>query len=200
MSYVRETQVFFEARAAGWETRFPDDDPLFDAAIRELRIPSSASALDVGCGTGRALPFLRDSVGETGEVVGADITPGMVAQATRLGRAQLAQLLVADLMRLPFQGSQFDVVLAAGVIPHLVDPRRGLAEIARVTRAGGVLAIFHPIGRIALAARHGGTPSDDDVLAERQLRPMLAATGWSLKSIDDGLERYLAITSRQRPS
>jgi len=200
MSYVRETQEFFEARATGWETRLPDDDPLFEAAIRELNIPSGASTLDVGCGTGRALPFLRAWVGETGQVVGVDVTPGMIAEANRRGRAEFGQLLVADLMRLPFAGSQFDVVLAAGVISHLVDPQAGLAEIARVTRTGGVLAIFHPIGRTALAARRGGTLSEDDVLAVRQIRPMLAECGWSLKFIDDGLERYLAIAIRQPSS
>jgi ubiquinone/menaquinone biosynthesis C-methylase UbiE len=197
MSYVRETQEFFEARAPGWETRFPDDDPLFEAAIRELNIPTGATVLDAGCGTGRALPFLRASVGETGKVVGADVTPGMIAQAKQRGRAELAQLLVTDVMLLSFAGSQFDVVLAAGVIPHLVDPRAGLAEMARVTRPGGLLAIFHPIGRATLAARHGRTPSEDDTLAARQLGPMLATSGWSLKSIDDSLERYLAIAIRQ---
>jgi SAM-dependent methyltransferase len=136
-------------------------------------------------------------VGESGEVVGADLTPGMLAQARRVGRGELAWLIVADVLRLPFRNGQFDVVLAAGIIPHLQDPQAGLAEIARVTRAGGVLAVFHPIGRAALAARHGGTPSEDDALASGRLSRMLAASGWSLQTVDDGLDRYLAVSVRE---
>ena len=56
--------------------------------------------------------------------------------------------------------------------------------------------IFHPIGRVTLATRHGGTPSDDDVIAPVRLRPLLAASGWHAESIDDGAEHYLALAVR----
>jgi ubiquinone/menaquinone biosynthesis C-methylase UbiE len=196
VSYVRDTQEFFEARAAGWEDRFPDDDALFEAAVAELGPIAGSRVLDVGCGTGRALPFIRNAVGLTGLVVGADLTPGMINEAARRGRGSQAQLLVADVMRLPFSATQFDVVFAAGLLPHLIDPLSSLMELARVTARGGELAIFHPIGRVALAARHGGTPSDDDTLAPARLRYFLDASGWAVEHIDDGVQRYLALASR----
>jgi SAM-dependent methyltransferase len=197
MSYVRDTQDFFEPRAAGWEARFPDDDPLFEAAIGQLHIRPGTRVLDAGCGTGRALPFLRKAVGEAGDVVGADLTPGMISEAAQLGRGSLAHLLVADVMRLPFSPAQFELVFAAGLIPHLVEPQDGLLELARVTRPGGTLAVFHPIGRAALAARHGGVPSEGDALAAARLRRMLEATGWSPEIIDDAADRYLALAVRR---
>ncbi|HEY8692016.1 MAG TPA: class I SAM-dependent methyltransferase [Chloroflexota bacterium] len=101
---LRDTQAFFAARAAGWETRFPGDEPSCQQAIRELAPPLGGRALDAGCGTGRALPFLRAAVGAAGDVVGLDLTPEMLAEAHRLGRDQLAHLLVADGERLPFAG------------------------------------------------------------------------------------------------
>jgi SAM-dependent methyltransferase len=200
VSYVRDTQQFFDARAAGWEDRFPDDDSLFEAAIAELRLKAGSRVLDVGCGTGRALPFIRNAVGLTGLVVGADLTPAMINEAARRGRGLQAQLLVADVMRLPFSATQFDVVFAAGLLPHLIDPLSGLMELARVAARSGTLAIFHPIGRVALAARHGGAPSEDDTLAPARLRDLLDASGWSVERIDDGRGRYLAVASRRHTS
>ncbi len=144
-----------------------------------------------------ALPFLKSSVGRAGVVVGADLTPGMIQRAVRRGRSSVSHLLVADVMRLPFGAAQFDVVFAAGLLPHLGDPLSGLLEVARVTSGDGTLAIFHPIGRVALAARHGGTPSDDDTLAAPVLRGLLDASGWSAQRIDDGVDRYLAVAIRR---
>jgi SAM-dependent methyltransferase len=191
-----EIQSFFAVRAAGWEDRFPDDDAKFEQAIRELGPPAGGRVLDVGCGTGRALPLLRQAIGVGGVVVGLDVTPEMLAEAKRRGRDRLASLVLADGERLPLRARAFDAVLAAGYVSHLADPVAGLRELAGVTTSGGRLAIFHPIGRAALAARHGGAPSDDDLVAPGRLGRLLADAGWRLESIDDGAERYLALARR----
>ena len=75
-------------------------------------------------------------------------------------------------------------------------PDHGLIELRRVTRRSARLAIFHPLGRAALAARHGSTLSDEDLLARRNLEPRLERHGWTLTSIDDGEDRYLAVAER----
>jgi len=193
---LRETQAFFATRAAGWEERFPDDEPRYEQAVREFAPPAGGRVLDVGCGTGRAIPFLRRVIGPEGSLVAVDVTPEMLAEAQRRGRDQVAHLLQADGEAPPFRDASFDAILAAGFLPHLPDPERGLAELARIARPGARLAIFHPIGRATLAARHGGTPSDDEVIAPVRLRPLLAASGWHAESIDDGAERYLALAVR----
>lgn len=193
---IREVQAFFAARAAGWEKRFAEDDPKFEQAVRELGPPAGGRVLDVGCGTGRALPFLSKAVGPGGSVVGLDLTPEMLAEARRHQRDALASLLMADGERLPIAAATFDALLAAGYVPHLADPVAGLTELARVTAPGGLLAIFHPIGRATLAARHGQTPSDDDPIAPRRLAQLLPTAGWRLESIEDGADRYLALARR----
>src|SRR5512133_1979205 len=132
MTNLGETQKFFGARADGWEDRFPDDEAAFARAIGEMELRQGMAVLDLGCGTGRALPWMRAAVTDMGRVVGLDATPEMLAAARRRGRDRFASLVVGAAEALPFADGAFDAVFAAGLVPHLADPRGGLGEIARV--------------------------------------------------------------------
>jgi len=193
----RQVREFFAGRAAGWETRYPDDTPAYRAAVAELGLRPGGRALDAGCGTARAVPLLRDVVGPSGVVVGADLTPEMLREAARLGRLRAAALIETDSARLPLRDSVFDAVFAAGLVHHLPDPAAGLRELARVTGPGGRLALFHPLGRAALARRRGHELRADDVRTASRIGPLLAETGWELSLLDDSDERYLALAVRR---
>ncbi|MFG3037391.1 class I SAM-dependent methyltransferase [Streptomyces sp. NPDC048330] len=202
---VRE---FFGVRAADWDSRFPDDGPAYAAAVAEIGLRPGDAVLDAGCGTGRALPPLRDAVGPTGTVLGIDLTPEMLEQAVLAGRGVrvgtgregtggTATLMLADVGRLPVGDGALDAVFGAGLVSHLADPVADLGELARTVRPGGRLALFHPIGRAALAARHGRRITPDDLRAEPRLRLVLAEAGWRLVSYVDEDTRYLAMAVRQ---
>ncbi|MER5309291.1 methyltransferase domain-containing protein [Streptomyces sp. NPDC002773] len=196
-THVRE---FFGARAADWDSRFPDDGPAYAAAVAEIGLRPGDAVLDAGCGTGRALPPLRAAVGPSGTVLGADLTPEMLEQAVRAGRGGAggdATLLLADVGRLPVRDGALDAVFGAGLISHLAEPVAGLRELARAVRPGGRLALFHPIGRAALAARHGRRITPDDLRAEPRLTLVLAEAGWRLVSYVDEDARYLAMAVRE---
>lgn len=152
--------------------------------------------LDAGCGTGRALPPLRAAVGPSGLVVGADLTPAMLEAAVRAGRDRDGRLLLTDVAALPLRSRTLDAVFAAGLVAHLPDPAGNLRELARVVRPGGVLALFHPIGRTALAARQGRRLTPDDLRAEANLRPLLAGSGWAMTAYVDEDDRFLAVATR----
>ncbi|MFE4581588.1 class I SAM-dependent methyltransferase [Streptomyces chartreusis] len=190
-------QEFFSARAADWDSRFPDDGPAYAAAVAELGLREGARVLDAGCGTGRALPPLRDAVGPSGVVLGADLTPAMLEAAARAGRDADGLLLLADVSALPVRSESLDAVFAAGLIAHLPNPAENLRELARVVRPGGTLALFHPIGRAALAARQGRQITPEDLRAEPNLRPLLAGSGWHMTSYVDEDDRFLALAVRE---
>ncbi len=189
-------QEFFTARAADWDRRFPDDGPAYAAAVAGLGLREGGRVLDAGCGTGRALPWLRAAVGPSGVVVGADLTAAMLREAARAGRDRDGARLLADAAAQPLRASSLDAVVAAGLVAHLPDPAGTLREIARVVRPGGVLALFHPIGRAALAARQGRTLTPDDLRAEPNLRALLAGSGWRMTSYTDEDDRFLALATR----
>ncbi|MGZ3114157.1 class I SAM-dependent methyltransferase [Streptomyces sp. H62] len=190
-------QDFFGARAADWDSRFPDDGPAYEAAAAQLGLREGDRVLDAGCGTGRALTPLRAAVGPSGLVIGADLTPAMLQAAARAGRDRDGRLLLTDVAALPLRSRSLDAVFAAGLVAHLPDPARDLRELARVVRPGGVLALFHPIGRAVLAARQGRQLTPDDLRAEPRLRSLLAGSGWRMTSYVDEDDRFLALAVRE---
>jgi ubiquinone/menaquinone biosynthesis C-methylase UbiE len=190
-------QEFFTARAADWDARFPDDGPAYAAAVAELGLREGDRVLDAGCGTGRALTPLRAAVGPSGVVLGADLTPAMLRAAVRAGRDRDGQLLLTDVTALPLRSRSLDAVFGAGLVAHLPHPAENLRELARVVRPGGVLALFHPIGRAALAARQGRQITPEDLRAEPNLRPLLAGSGWRMTSYVDEDARFLALAVRE---
>jgi SAM-dependent methyltransferase len=193
--YLRETQAFFSVRAANWDAKFGDDLPAYTAAVAEAGIAAGATILDVGCGTGRALPVLRAAAGPAGTVLGVDVTAEMLTEASHRTGAGI-HLVRADVRRLPLPAACIDAVFAAGLIQHLPDPAVDLRELARVTRVGGRLVLFHPSGRAALAARHGRTLRPDEPLAETPLRNLLHGAGFRLERYDDPPHRFLVLATR----
>lgn len=190
-------QEFFGSRAAGWDGKFPDDGPAYAAAVAELALRDGDRVLDAGCGTGRALPPLRAAVGASGVVVGVDLTPAMLQAAVRAGRERDGRLLLADVAALPLRPECLDAVFAAGLIAHLSRPAENLRELRRVVRPGGTLALFHPIGRAALAARQGRRITAEDLRAEGNLGPLLSGSGWRMTSYVDEDTRFLALAVRE---
>jgi SAM-dependent methyltransferase len=195
--YLAETRAFFAVRAATWDTKFGDDLPAYAAAVAEAGLPRDGVVVDVGCGTGRALPALRQAVGPRGTVIAVDVTPEMLREARCHGRASHAALVLADARRLPLADASADAVFAAGLVSHLPDPDAGLLELARVTRRGGRLVLFHPSGRAALAARHGRTLTPDEPLSPVPLQRSTGDTGWELTAYDDAVERFFAMAVRR---
>jgi SAM-dependent methyltransferase len=195
---VTSSRDFFAVRAATWDERFPDDGPQYERAVAQLHPKPNDVALDIGCGTGRAMPYLRAAVGARGTVIGLDLTGEMLAEVRARHRDTTPGGLVrADAARLPVPTASCDSLLAAGLLHHLVDPIAGLREFARVARPGARLALFHPIGRVALAARHGATPDPDDIRGEARIVEAFARTGWRAELVDDSAERYLALAVRR---
>jgi uridine kinase len=190
--HLRRTRAFFGARAAGWDERFPDDDAAYGRAVAELAPRAGGVVADLGCGTGRALPYLREAVGRGGEVFAVDATVEMLhAARDRAGRAR-ARIVLADAATLPFTGRSIDAFFAAGLLTHVPDASGLLRGLARLARPGCRLALFHPIGRATLARRHGRTLRPDELLDPSVITGVLAAAGWTPESVDDAADRYLA--------
>jgi SAM-dependent methyltransferase len=106
-------------------------------ALDHLDLTGVHRALDAGCGWGRFAGPLLERAPRI-ELVCTDLEPGMAA--TCRSNVATASVTAADVERLPFASSSFDLVLANHMLYLFDDPRRAVAALARVVRRDGIVA------------------------------------------------------------
>ena len=121
-------------------------------AVRRAEVRRGHRVLDCATGTGDLAMRFQEA---GAEVVGIDFTPQMIDLAK--AKAPSIRFDVADVMSLPFSNDSFDIASIAFGIRNVADPRKGIAEMARVVRSGGkviVLEFGKPPRWFSLYHRH----------------------------------------------
>ena len=113
-------------------------DPVHRAMMEALGPLGEERVLEVGCGTGTLTMALSE---RARHAIGVDPAPRMVAIAARKARWRSASFAVASAEELPFEDNAFGGAVASMTLHHWADAGQGLAELARVLRPGGTLAI-----------------------------------------------------------
>jgi len=100
--------------------------------------------VDVGCGAGIDSFIAAHMVGPSGQVIGVDMTPAMLAKARRgAAEADVTQIEFREGLgeALPVDDGWADVVISNGVLNLMPDKPAALQEMARVLKPGGRLQI-----------------------------------------------------------
>jgi len=126
-----------------WRNRY--DAPLVARTVAIVRDGGDARRiLDAGCGTGLFSIALAGALPGS-RVVGIDMSTGMLEVATAQARDRSlanADFSRADAAGLPFDRGEFDVIVAAGLLPNVNDPAGVVGELARVVRTGGRVIVI----------------------------------------------------------
>ena len=108
------------------------------AAVRAANLSGGGKALDVACGTGKLTAALVGAVGSDGRVLGVDISPAMLEQATRsFGELPGIEFRLGNALDLPVASGTFDAATIAFGLRNLSSFEDGLREMARSVRTGG---------------------------------------------------------------
>lgn len=152
-------------------------DELVRLAARKLGDPARLRVLDVGCGVGLTDRMLVDHFTE---LHGVDIAAAAVQRAAAANRD--VEYRTYDGARLPYDDDTFDLAFAICVVHHINPSDRAAfaAELRRVVRSGGIVAIFehnplNPLTRIAVSR----CSFDDDaiLISRRATSKLLRASG-----------------------
>lgn len=151
--------------------------------------------LDVGCGPGLLAREMALLVGSEGLVVGLDSSPDMLSLAEeRCGHLSQVELHFGEAEKLGEEDESFDAVTCAQVLLYVADVERALAEMYRVLKPGGRLAIIetdwrgtvlsssdHALTRQVLDAWDAAVASPNLPV---RLRPLLRAAGFAVPRIE----------------
>lgn len=160
--------------------------PNFLALLDVLRLTPEDTLLEVGCGGGA---LLRDAIRTGCRALAVDHSPDMVSTAREAnhnsieeGRLRVEQ---ADASNLPFADASCSCAVITGVFQFLPEPERALAEIRRVLKPGGRLAMF------TSSAALRGTPAAPEPMSSRlrfyepeELETVARAAGFKQVRVD----------------
>jgi len=109
-----------------------------------LGLGPGSTLLDLGCGTGDQTRELARRVAPGGRAVGVDLSQTMVDEARRraAGADVAVEFEVGDAQALPYDDATFDACRAERMLIHVPDAGAALAEMVRVTRPGGRVAVI----------------------------------------------------------
>jgi len=163
-----------------------------ESVIRNLDVQPDEHILEVGVGTGLALPMYPRHC----RIVGIDFSEGMLAKAKEKAEAHSldhVQLHRMDAGAMEFQDDSFDTVVAAYVVTAVPDYRKVVNEMIRVCRPGGRIIMLNHFsnGNKVIAA------------VEKVLSPITKHLGWrtdlSLNTVLEGTSLHVARNQKVNP-
>ena len=185
MSDHREaTRAYYDEFSRSYEAhRRPADPYGYHALLDDIEVSLTAQygtghdLLECGCGTGllleRFTTFARSAKG-------LDLSPGMLAVARERG----LDVIEGSVTHLPFPDASFDVTCSFKVLAHVPDIGLALAEMARVTRPGGVVLaeFYNPLSLRGLLKRFGPDQRINDTTKESDVYTRFDPP-WSIKKL-----------------
>ena len=148
-----------EREAGGYDEHRPEYQRIQEWKIlrSHLRPRPTDLVLDAGCGTGI---FSLDLQEAGCNVIALDLSRVFVEITRKRCDPSRVKVLVGNILELPFEMNQFDLILCSGVLGQLIeeeDFRKALEELGRITRPGGRLVIttynYHLIDRMRASKR-----------------------------------------------
>lgn len=163
-----------------------------ESAIRNLNVQPNEHILEVGVGTGLALPMYPRHC----RIVGIDLSEGMLAKAKE--RAETHRLAHVRLHRMDagameFGDDSFDTVVAAYVVTAVPDYRKVVNEMIRVCRPGGRIIMLN----------HFSNGNKIIAAMEKVISPLTKHLGWrtdlSLNTVLEGTTLHVARKQNVNP-
>jgi ubiquinone/menaquinone biosynthesis C-methylase UbiE len=154
---------------------------------RRMSLKPGALVLEVGCGRGAGADLILKKF-QLETIHAMDLDLEMIRKAGKYlpsNQRKRVFMNTADVMHLPYRSEFFDAVFGFGVLHHVPDWRRGLAEIARVLKTGGVYIMeeLYPTLYQNFITRHILLHPEQDRFSSSDLKTALETQHLSIEAI-----------------
>jgi ubiquinone/menaquinone biosynthesis C-methylase UbiE len=173
---------------------------------RRMPLQPHARVLEVGCGRGAGAGLILKEF-QPRTVHAMDLDLEMIKRAVHYLPSRYKDLIflhAGDVTQLPYRDGLFDAVFGFGVLHHVPDWRRGMAEIARVLKTGGhyFMEELYPSLYQNFITRHVLLHPEKDRFSSRDLKTALEGAGLAFVDARElklvGILALLVKTARER--
>lgn len=193
-------QQFFNQLAAQWDDIRCSNDTIITALVALVGFRAGDRVLDVGCGTGVLVPYVKKAVGASGIITAVDFAGNMIARAIEKYKDMPGiKFIVADIMEYEAEDN-FDKIVCFNFFPHVHDKPVFLRKMAGMLTSGGALVIMHDMPRNAVNAIHGDCHAvqNDHLPKGEKTAMLLAEAGLRVATVIDNDRMYFVKAIRDR--
>jgi ubiquinone/menaquinone biosynthesis C-methylase UbiE len=177
---MEEHIKYFDNVADEWDSLFLDKKKI-EEMVNKMNISSKEMILDVGCGTGKLIPFLQKKLKSVGLIYCLDFSIKMLLNAKKKNYSGVAKFIKGCAEKLPFKENRFTRIICLAVFPHIADKKTSVKEFHRILQTNGILNILHLMSREELNKFHknlGGVLSKDVLPDEPTMKKILKECGF----------------------
>ena len=197
-------QEFFDVRAHKWESFIcPEHPERLKIIFSQLTIAPGSTVVDVGTGSGVALPILAQRTEGKVRFIAVDLAYKMVVEARKRTAADLekhdADYMQGDVCDIPLAPNSIDWIICNSCFPHFADQQRCVSQIATCLRPGGRLLICHTESRETINTFHrkvGDIVGGHELPDDDAMKALVSHAGLHLLHLEDSATQYIMLAEK----
>ena len=184
---------FFDKVADGWEDRNyrAGEREKIEKMFQTLPFLPGMTVVDVGCGEGVIIPYIRKYVGDKALITALDASAEMLKGVAL--KDPLVPAIHAAAENMPLIDNYADMVLCFSAFPHFSDKKQAAKEFFRILKPGGRAYVLH-IDSAETINRHHDKHAEvagDHLPCRYTMKTMFTDVGFTETSCDEGSEHYI---------
>ena len=184
---------FFDKVANGWEERNyrVEERGKIEKMFRTLPFSQGMTVVDIGCGEGVIIPYIRKYTGNNARIIALDASAEMLKGV--IAKDPLVPAIHAMAENIPLIDNYADMVLCFSAFPHFSDKGQVAKEFFRILKPGGKAYVLHIDSSETINRHHDryAEVAGDYLPCKYTMKNIFTVAGFTEVSCDEGEQHYM---------